>query len=233
VNTREIGTIDHTLKHSILEVHIRNRHIEIEVGLTRPSTYFIYQKIHRLVPSTCSPIRGHNLVWKGSCFAGHMMRNPLVIIRWLGTHICAHFVLVPPWFSILDARNTHLGLERLKTFVYVLSPHLTSHALTSNVSSTPAPTSAADTILPPAITSDATDWWQCDPWLKHRFAVYNIKWWTSGRHELTWLWFFQLISMLLVQWSLSLLYEKNAFSFFKEFWNVSEQLPNAKIWNKY
>jgi len=120
------------------------------------------------------------------------MRNPLLIIRWLGTDICAHFVLVPPWFSILDARNTHLGLERLKTSVYVLSPHLTSHALTSNVSSTQARTSVADTILPPAITSDGTDGWQCDPWLKQRFAVYNIKWWTSGRHELTWLWFFSI-----------------------------------------
>ena len=53
--------------------------------------------------------------------------------------------------------------------------------------------------------------------------------------EISWLDFdfVQLILMLLVQWSLSLLYEKNAFSFFEEFWNVSEQLPDARMWDKY
>ena len=70
--------------------------------------------------------------------------------------------------------------------MYVLSPHLTSQApaLTSNVSSTRARTSVADTILPPTITSgasDATDGWQCDPWFKTQvkaiasdFAVYKM-----------------------------------------------------------
>jgi len=70
------------------------------------------------------------------------------------------------WFSILDTSNTHLGLERLKTFGYFLSPHLTSPASTPNVSSTQARASVAHTILPPAITSDAADGWQCDPWFK-------------------------------------------------------------------
>ena len=32
--------------------------------------------------------------------------------------------------------------------------------------------------------------------LKHRFAVYNIKWWTSGRHELTWLLFYAAFSTI-------------------------------------
>ena len=112
-----------------------------------------------------------HLVWKGSRFGGHVMRNLLVSIRWLWTHIYAHFVLVLPWFSILDTSNTRLGLKRLQTSGYVLSPHLTSQApaLTSNVPSTQARTSAAHTILPPAITSgasDGTDGWQCDPWFK-------------------------------------------------------------------
>ena len=53
----------------------------MEVWITGPSTYFIYQKVHRLlsaiVPSTCSHIRGRNLVRKCSCFAGHVMRKPL------------------------------------------------------------------------------------------------------------------------------------------------------------
>ena len=141
----------------------------IKVGITGPSTYFIYQKLHRLVPSTGSPTRGRNLVRKGSRFAGHVMRNPLVSNHWLGIHICAHFVLVPPWFSILDTSNTYLGLERLETSGYVLSPHLTSQdpaSTISNVPSTQARASAAHTILPPAINSDAADGWQCDPRFK-------------------------------------------------------------------
>jgi len=107
--------------------------------------------------------------------AGHVMRNPLVSNHWLGTHICAHFVLVPLEFLLWIP-------ERLQ--MYVLSPHLTSPALTSNVSFTWVPTSAADTILLPAITSgarDTTDEWQCDPWFKTQvkavaseFAVYKM-----------------------------------------------------------
>ena len=133
-----------------------------EAGITGPSTYFDYQKLHRLhsliVPLTRSPIGGCNLVRKGSCFAGHVMRNLLVSNHWLSTDIYAYFVLVPPWFSILGtSSNTHLGLERLRTSGYVLSPHLTSSALTPNVSSTWAQTSAADTILPSAVTSGASD----------------------------------------------------------------------------
>ena len=75
-----------------------------------------------------------------SRFGGHVMRN------WL---ICTHFVLVPPWFSILDTSNTHLGLKRLQTSGYPLSTHLTSQApaSTSNVLPTRARASAADTIL--------------------------------------------------------------------------------------
>ena len=144
----------------------------IEVGITGPNTYFIYQKLHRplssIVPSTYSPVRSRNLMRKGSRFGGHVMRNLLVSIRWLRTHICAHFVPVTPWFSILDASNTRLGLKRLQTSGYVLSPHLTSQApaLTSNVPSTQPRASAAHTILPPAITSDAADGWQCDPRFK-------------------------------------------------------------------
>ena len=144
-----------------------------EVGITRPRTYFIYQKLHRLVPSTRSPIRGRNLVRKGSCFAGHVMRNPLVSNHWLGTDICAHFVLVPPWFSILDTSNTHLDLEILQTSGYVLSPHLTSQdpaSTISNVPSTRAHVAAADTILSSCYHKWCSCWmadgWECDPWFK-------------------------------------------------------------------
>ena len=35
---------------------------------------------------------------------------------------------------------------------------------------------------------------------------------------------------MLVQWSLSLLYETNRVFIF---WKVSEQLPDAKMWDKY
>jgi len=94
-------------------------------------------------------------------------------------------VLILFWFPLdfLDARNTHLCLERLQTSGYVLSPYLTSQdpASTPNVSSTRARVAVADTILPPAITSDAADGWQCDPWFKTQvktvakeFAVQNV-----------------------------------------------------------
>ena len=105
----------------------------IEVGITSPSIYFIYQKLYILLPLivllTCSPIKDYNLVWKDSYFSGNVMKNMLVSIHWLGTCICAHFVLVPPWFSILDTSNTHLSLERLQTSGYVLSPHLHWHLI--------------------------------------------------------------------------------------------------------
>ena len=97
-------------------------------------------------------------------------------------------MLILFWFPLdfLDARNTHLGLESLQTSGYVLSPYLTSQdpVSTPNVSSTRARVAAADTILPPAITSgasDAADGWQCDPWFKtqvktvaEEFAVQNV-----------------------------------------------------------
>ena len=208
----EIGTLFHMSRTSnianlqfkwlqeLIDIHFPETGI-IAVGITGPSTYFDYQKLHRLVPSTRSPIRGRNSMWKGSCFAGHVMRNPLVSNHWLGTDICVHFVLVPPWFSILDtSSNTHFGLERLQTSGYVLSSHLTSPASTSNVSSIRAPTSAADTILPPAVTSGASD---VIHGLKHRSrpspqSLLYIKWWTSGRHELTWLWFYVAFSTIAV-----------------------------------
>ena len=79
--------------------------------------------------------------------------------------------LVPVYtliYSILDASNTDLGSGRLQASGYVLSSHLTSQAPASisNVPSTRARASVADTILPPAITSDATGGCQCDPWFK-------------------------------------------------------------------
>ena len=97
-------------------------------------------------------------------------------------------MLILFWFPLdfLDARNTHLSLERLQTSGYVLSSHLTSQApaSTPNVSSTCARAAAADTILPPAITSgasDAADGWQCDTWFEtqvktfaEEFAVQNL-----------------------------------------------------------
>ena len=78
--------------------------------------------------------------------------------------------------DFLDARNTHLSLERLQTSGYLLSPYLTSQdpASTPNVSSTRAQVAAADTILPSAITSgasDAADGWQCDPWFKRQLRA--------------------------------------------------------------
>jgi len=72
-------------------------------------------------------------------------------------------VLILLWFPLdfLDARNTHLGLERLQTSGYVLSPYLILQDTesTPNVSSTHAQVAAADTILPP-------DRWQYNPWFK-------------------------------------------------------------------
>ena len=169
--TFNIANLQFKWLQEFLDIHFLETGI-IEVGITGPSTYFIYQKLHRLlsliVPSTYSPVSSRNLMRKGSCFGGHVMRNLLVSIRWLGTRICAHFGLVLPRFSILDARNTRLGLKRLQTSGYVPSPHLTSQApaSTSNVSSTQDRASAAHTILPPVITSDAADGWQCDPRFK-------------------------------------------------------------------
>ena len=87
-------------------------------------------------------------------------------------------MLILFWLPLdfLDARSTHLGLERLQTSGYVLSPYLTSQDPTStpNVSSTRARVAAADTILPPAIisgASDAADGWQCDPWFKRQLRA--------------------------------------------------------------
>ena len=82
----------------------------MEVGITGPSTYFIYQKLHRLlssiVPLTCSPIRGCNLVRKCSRFGGI---NPLVSNYQLSTRMCAHFVLAPPWFSRCQKHSPRSG----------------------------------------------------------------------------------------------------------------------------
>ena len=85
-------------------------------------------------------------------------------------------MLILFWFPLdfLDARNTHLCLERLQTSGYHLLPYLTSQdpVSTPNVSSTRV--AAADTILPPAITSgasDAADGWQCDPWFKRQLRA--------------------------------------------------------------
>ena len=191
MNTRKIETFDHTLKHSILEVHIRNRHIKIEVEITGPSTYFIYQKLYRLlsstVLSTCLPIRGLNLVRKYSCFAGHMIRKPLTWYQYMHS-FCSGSPLIfhsrcqkhSPWswktknICICFISTSDIPCIDIQCIFHPSSNFCSWYNSTSY------------------ITSDGTDEWQCNPWLKQRFAVYNIKWWTSGRHELTWLWFFSI-----------------------------------------
>ena len=92
------------------------------------------------------------------------------ICLWVSVDFGPVYGLILFWLPLdfLDTSNTRLGLKRLQTSGYVLSSHLTSQApaLTSNVPSTQARASAAYTILPPAITSDAADGWQCDPRFK-------------------------------------------------------------------
>ena len=122
-----------------------------------------------------------HLVWKCSRFGGHVMRNPLVSNHHLSIRMGAHFVLVPPWFSRCQKHSPRSGKS-----INLLLPYLTSQdpVLTPNVSSTRARVAAADTILPPAITSgasDAADGWQCDPWFEtqvktvaEEFAVQNV-----------------------------------------------------------
>jgi len=142
-----------------------------------------YDFLYECVSDWCKGLRMPSEVIRE--FEGILEELWLLFMVWVGMvcNLFAHFVLAPPWFSILDTSNTHLGLERLKTSGYVLSLHLTSPASTFNVSSTWAPTSA-DTILPPTITSGAsnvTDGWQCDPWFKTQvkvvaseFAIYKM-----------------------------------------------------------
>ena len=50
-----------------------------------------------------------HLVWKGSRFGGHVTRNPLVSNHQLSTRMCAHFVLVPPWFSRCQKHSPRSG----------------------------------------------------------------------------------------------------------------------------
>ena len=175
MNTRKIETFDHTLKHSILEVHIRNRHIKIEVEITGPSTYFIYQKLYRLlsstVLSTCLPIRGLNLVRKYSCFAGHMIRKPLTWYQYMHS-FCSGSPLIfhsrcqkhSPWswktknICICFISTSDIPCIDIQCIFHPSSNFCSWYNSTSY------------------ITSDGTDEWQCNPWLKQRFAVYNIKW---------------------------------------------------------
>ena len=98
---------------------------------TRSSTYFINNKLCRLISPivllTCSPISGRDLVWNFSCFGRYVMRNPLVSDGRSTWCLYMHsFCSVSPWFSNLDAKNTHLGLGRLQISAYVPCLHMTS-----------------------------------------------------------------------------------------------------------
>ena len=124
-----------------------------KIGITRPSTYFIYQKLYRLHSSivllTCSPIRDHNLVWKGSCHAGHVMRNPLTWYPYMHS-FCSGSSL------IFHSRcQQHLPWSGKNKNIWIC-PTSTSVS-TSNISSTQTQTSMAVTILSPAVTSGASD----------------------------------------------------------------------------
>ena len=66
----------------------------------------------------------------------------------------------------------------------------------------------------------------------HRWGVHCIEC-DGPAAEVSWLDFDFVQLMLFIWWLLSLLNKTNAFSFFKDFWNVSEQLPDAEIWDRY
>jgi len=59
-----------------IDIHFLETGI-IEVGITGPSIYFIYQKLHRplssIVPLTYLPVKSWNLMQKASRSAGHVM----------------------------------------------------------------------------------------------------------------------------------------------------------------
>ena len=94
--TSNITNLQFKWLQEFLDTHFPETGI-MEVWITGPSTYFIYQKLHRLlsstVPSTCLPIRGLNLVRKCSCFAGHVMRKPLTWYPYM-LSFCSGFPLV-------------------------------------------------------------------------------------------------------------------------------------------
>ena len=212
----------------------------IEVGITSPSIYFIYQKLYILLPLivllTCSPIKDYNLVWKDSYFSGNVIKNMLVSIHWLGTCICAYFVLVLPWFSILDTSNTHLSLERLQTSGYVLSPHLHWHLIYLP--------------LKPKLLQFTQFFFLTKFFLllslviqlidgnmihgsKHRSKplsqnlLYRM-WYTSSRNKLTWLWLCSVDAACSII-TLFVIWKKCIFIF----WNMSKQLLDSKMRDKY
>ena len=133
----------------------------IEVGITGPSTYLFTRNSTDLFPQLSHWLAHPSgvAIWceKVSALEGMWWEVHL----WVTINLAPVCVLILFWFPLdfLDARNTHLCLERLQTSGYVLSPYLISQdpASTPNVSSTRV--AAADTILPP-------DGWQCDPWFK-------------------------------------------------------------------
>ena len=133
---------------------------------------------------------------KCSCFAGHVIRKPLTWYRYMCS-FCSGSPLIfhsrcqkhSPWswktknICICPISTSDIPYIDIQ---YIFHP-------SSNFCSWYNSTSY--------ITSDGTDGWQCDPWLKQRSRpspqiLLYIKWWTSSRHELTWVLFYVAFSMI-------------------------------------
>ena len=149
--------------------------------------------------------------------------------HWLGTHICTHFVLDPPWFSILDASNTYLGLERIKTSGYVLLPHLYQHPIYLPPKLKLLWLSQFYLLLSLVVQVMGLMDSNVIHGLKHRSrpsprSLLYIKWWTSSRHELTWLLAFSMIALVVI-------IKQTCFYFSL---TQSLQYPlDVKMWDKY
>ena len=171
-----------TIQVAALVIHFTMTGI-VEVWTTGPSTCFINHKLYRLlfsiVLSTCSPISGWNLVWKRSRSGGHSWCDKKSACEWLLTW----YLYIRSFCSgsplVFHSRCKQHSPQSGKTTNIWICPMSTSDipcstqapVSTSNVPSTRAWASAADTILPSVITSgssDAADGWQCDPWFQRQ-----------------------------------------------------------------